>query len=544
MSAANQPAELLRRNSEGYEGLVGLIERLHPRRQANTVLAGVSAVAGLASLHHPGRFADGRVENLAVRIGRDLGRLPTSGGLGAVEVTGQLEQGRRRVLHVATAVRTTGGHTRTILNWARQDQDSHHTLLLTGQGPYPVPSWLAEAVLTGGGRLVLFPTKAPWVEKARGLRELASAEADLVVLHHFPDDVTPVVALAADGGPPVALLNHTDHHFWLGGTVADTVINLRGIGQRLSEERRFARSNCVLPIPLTDPLQGRTRAEARAAVGARDDQLLLLSVGRAEKYVPTATHNFYATGAKLLDRYPHAHLQLVGVSAGDVGAGVALHPRLHLAGEVEDPSAYQLAADVYLEGFPFGSSTALLESILSGVPAVPAFAPALDLIATNDDAVTDLLPTPADEAEYLAAASGLIEDAERRVSLGAELRRRLLTSHTNEGWLDRLQTIYRSATAMAHRARELPAAPCAFTPTDHSLCRWQEARRQAAAEQPLAELLRGLVFATAYRARQYGDYRGAWSLLSHSIRKWGGDRHSVMALAKLAPHWAYRRLVG
>ena len=64
--------------------------------------------------------------------------------------------------------------------------------------------------------------------------------------------MAPVLAFADKRCPPVALLNHADHIFWLGSTISDLIINQRDIGKVLSEERRFARHNTVLPIPLME----------------------------------------------------------------------------------------------------------------------------------------------------------------------------------------------------------------------------------------------------------------------------------------------------
>jgi glycosyltransferase involved in cell wall biosynthesis len=545
MNGTSETFALLSRNSRSYEDLAFLTSGLRADGRADTVLECIAALATFASRHHPGRFADGRVENIAWEIGRRLER--TAGEEGVPGTPFELPPGaagsRRRVLHVASAVRTTGGHTRTILNWVRLDRESQHTLLLTGQGPFDVPPRLAEAVSEGHGGLIVFPTGARWSAKALWLRAVARSGFSLVVLHHFPDDVTPTVAFAGEDCPPVALLNHTDHHFWLGSTAADVVVNLRGVGQALSEERRFTRANAVLPIPLTDPLLEQSRAAARAALGIPADRMMLLSVGRAEKYTPTETHNFYATAAKILDQHPEASLYLLGVSEAEAReqSGGSVHGRLYPLGPLDDAAAYQLAADVYLEGFPFGSSTALLEATLAGVPAVPAFAPAFELIATHDDALTDLLRTPADEGEYIAAVSQFIRDAEVRRRVGAECRERLLNSHTGAGWLERLERVYRQVEATAHRPGPIPEARCLFTETDSALSAWQESRLAREPEADARQFVRGLVFGAAYRARQWGDYRGAWHLLGRSLRLWGRDGRTVSALAKLVPHWICRR---
>ena len=88
------------------------------------------------------------------------------------------------------------------------------------------------------------------VERAVRLREIARS-ADVVVLHHFGCDVVPIAALAVNDVPAVSVVNHADHIFWLGSTIADVVVNQRPISAALGPRRRV-RGQFLLPIPLQD----------------------------------------------------------------------------------------------------------------------------------------------------------------------------------------------------------------------------------------------------------------------------------------------------
>jgi len=77
-------------------------------------------------------------------------------------------------------------------------------------------------------------------------------------------------------------------------------------------------------------------------------------------------------------------------------------------GSIEDPSVYRAAADIYLEGFPFGSQTALLEAALVALPVVSSYAPLFPLLAANDDAIQDLITNPKEEQEYMERVDLLI----------------------------------------------------------------------------------------------------------------------------------------
>lgn len=513
----------------------------------NTLLSSISQAAGFATWRHTGRFADGGIENIALGLGADLdARWPAAGDGPPYRPARAEPASRRRILHVATQVLGVGGLTRTIKNWIRSDPGSCHSLLIVSQGRFEVPSWILEAVHRSGGDLIVLPTGTPPAKastppaKARWLREVARSSADLVVLHHSAGDVVPILAFAVGGGPPVAVLNHADHLFWLGSTVADSVINQREIGRELSERRRFTRRNLVLPIPLEEPPGRLPRAEARRLLGIPDDQVVLLSMGTPYKYIPSDDKNFFETASEILNRNPTAHLYLLGVARGDIARHLRdePHERLHFLGRIEDPSTYQMAADVYMEGFPFGSQTALLEACLAGVPSVPAFAPGCSLLATSDEAISDLAVTPAAELDYIERVEFLVRHPSDREAIGAEFRRRVLEYHTGDGWAAALESVYSGLVGLAHEPGPIPVAEPLETEIDVAVCAWLESWVRAAAPGGgPASNVRDLVLDVAREAaRQWGEHADGLRLLRYCGGQWGYDRQVLWEIAKTLVH--------
>jgi glycosyltransferase involved in cell wall biosynthesis len=468
-----EPTAFLWANSEIYEWLVEKAQNRARPKKTEAVLSRVASAAGFAAMFHPGRFADGAIENLALEIGAELNVLLAQSGDFALPVV-RKEDCCRRVLHVASHVLGIGGHTRMLHHWVRNDQDSCHSLVLVRQRDLPIPKWLVKAVRKSGGHLLVFRPVSHLCEKAKWLREMARRNADLVVLHHDGSDVVPTVAFAVDDCPPVIVLNHADHQFWLGSSVADMVVNLRAAGAEHTAERRFVSSNLVIPIPLANPAGQVSRQDARQALGIPKEQIVLLSIGRAEKYRPCGSYDFMATANKILDCQSSIHLYVVGESAAGITpySRCTMHDRLHFVGSIEDPSPYRAAADLYLESFPFGSQTAVLEAALSGLPVVPAYAPLFPLLVANDDSVQDVLPNPKDEQEHLERVKLLIRNPKQRVALGQTLRDRVLIDHVGEGWLDRLATMYQETDRLTHRPRPIPISPCSTTDADISLSLW------------------------------------------------------------------------
>jgi hypothetical protein len=486
-----------------YDRFVEELDALEKRGDVDSLLSYIQMAAKFAWLLPTGRYADGRIENRALRIGRAtkdfIKETPASFSLNLS--TGET---RRKVLHVATSVHSVGGHTKLIANWIDRDPDSCHSLVITGgsssQREDRVPHWLRGAVAKNGGRVVVLPPGG-LSSKALWLRAVAQQDVDMVIMHHHPDDVVPVAAFATDRCPPVAILNQAHHVYWLGPSIADAVIEIWPSGRPLSQTRRFIKHSLFLPIPLGVPPQV-SRSEARKALQIPDDQVAMLSIGSAFKYTPTDTHNFYKVVVKLLEQHPQAHLYLVGVTWGDCGEhlGHRRHDRLHLLGVIEDPSLHRAAADLYLEGFPLCSETALLESTLLGACPVLSPAPGSRLLTCVDVALEGVVQNPPDEDRYIEHVSYLIRNHTERERTAAQARGNIASFHCGPGWKRALQSVYGFLERARHRPDFVPNATFLETEDDVRLSRasarlwdpeelWSQMSRLARVRQQVTALI-------------------------------------------------------
>jgi hypothetical protein len=101
---------------------------------------------------------------------------------------------------------------------------------------------------------------------------------------------------------------------------------------------------------------------------------------------------------------------------------------------------FHAAADVYLEGMPAGSLTALLEACLAGVACVRSPAQVRPPHASDGTALLKVTQ-PADVPAYVAEASELIRDEAKRQVRGNELREAVRATHCQAGWSQRLAEI-------------------------------------------------------------------------------------------------------
>jgi hypothetical protein len=122
---------------------------------------------------------------------------------------------------------------------------------------------------------------------------------------------------------------------------------------------------------------------------------------------------------------------------------------------------FHAAADIYLEGFPVGSPTALLEVGISGIPCVRAPRNVPPPFAADGIALSGVRQ-PVDVAAYVSAAIGLVRnEGERRVQ-GSALARAIQAHHTQARWPDYAQN---AASALPERHRVYSLAGAAPLPT-------------------------------------------------------------------------------
>lgn len=407
------------------------------------------AAADWAWYDHTGLFFSPALEHLLESIGQRLDPIPAA----------RAQPGtRRRVLHVLTQGHGVGGHTRLAWRWMKQDPDSRHEVVLTDQEH--APAALAAAAHARGGQVhsLRQPTL---LGRARALRALAG-EADVVVLHVHPYDVIAAVAFAGRsagaGGPSTVLVNHADHVFWIGICAADLVVQLRDTGDQIAVERRGVDPERLvrLPLPLEPPPARQAASVARRRLDLPHDATVLLTVASPYKFGATGS------GLSLLDLVLpllEAREDLVLLAAGPdaslpawAEAARRTGGRVRALGYRDDLDLLHQSADVYLDSYPFGSPTSLLESGLAGLPAL-TYLPVQDLAVLSAD-------SPGLRAGWFAAATveeyrsflvRMLDDRAYRTSMGHVLARSIEAAHCGSAWAAQLQAVY-AAAQVATRA--------------------------------------------------------------------------------------------
>jgi len=405
-------------------------------------------------MYHPGRFADGALEDCALRHGRE--RAPTRTGSHA-----KLHWAIPRpstTLHVATEVYNVGGHTRVLAKWVMRDTSANHVLVLTNQR-YDLPAFLEEGIAQAGGTIVrLLPSDSPII-RAAALRNL-SMRCDRVILHHHPHDPVPNIAFAEADGPPVAMFNHAHFGFSLGPSVSDMIINTFDYFKQLSERFRYARRTFLLPVvsgiaPWTmDPID---KAAAKAQIGEDASSHIVLSVGQENYFQPAPGYDFFRTSRRLLREHPDMLLLLMGVPQTSrlVPSDLLNEPRCRLLGPIVDPVPYYRAADVCLESFPMPSLGAVAEAVAQGEAfPIPVFGANEGVLRVSQEPLLSYPYRPRDEDDYVRYVGQVLS---RLSDAREQARRHRLSLHAIDGqWGLRLRELNHAVDELQHIARELP----------------------------------------------------------------------------------------
>ena len=194
----------------------------------------------------------------------------------------------------------------------------------------------------------------------------------------------------------------------------------------------------------------------RTQLGIPFSAIVFVTVGTSTKYIPVGSLDFFSFAQKLLAELPEAYLIAVGPGATDAGWDKAVQrigPRLVPVGLQQNVSRFHAAADVYLEGFPFHSHTALLEAAVSKLPVVriPAVAPAP---FSGHDFPLNAVVQPSNVDAYLAQAISLSRSSDERRAVAAALHAAVAKLQCGSAWTERLLEL-RKALPSDHMLYEI-----------------------------------------------------------------------------------------
>ncbi|HHH42502.1 MAG TPA: hypothetical protein ENK49_00040 [Gammaproteobacteria bacterium] len=469
-NAPLSPGEILAANHREFLGIMDRATEAFSSGAPEEAARLLQAAANLAWKRKTGLFSCAALESLLGRIAQDAGicdeDCPENDAPG---------EKKRRVLHVFTETYAIGGHTRLAQRWMILDSASRHDAVSTQQGSRPPPDSLLAAVRRSGGNCHTIDTPgSSFLERAHALRRI-SRGADFIVVHQHPHDVIPALAYSVDNHTPVIYMNHADHSFWTGASIANTIAHFRESGIELSRHRRGIDNQRiqVLPIPIDRVKDSPGRTEAKKVLGLTTDSFLIVSIGADWKYRTFDHFDYLEMVEPFLHEYKDAFVLAVGVSEQDKWAAASQRTggRIQTPGTIRNLDMVYRAADVLLSPIPLGSVTSMLEGASYGLPLVsfcPQGTPARVLF--NDDInIPDHLHQVADAAGLRARLASLKQDETARKQLGDTMRELCERAHIGDNWLQYMNKIYTAAETTPAKPPSADAAMPRITGLDMML---------------------------------------------------------------------------
>jgi O-antigen biosynthesis protein len=397
---------------------------------AMRVLYGAGNYAWLNSC---GQLACIEIENLITQLSQALPTLPAP----PQPATSPF------VATVLTSIHAAGGHSRLAWRWIQLDRTRRHHVILTNQDNCPIPSQLVELVESGRVTLTQLDDEPTFWGRAIRLRQL-TINAESVVLHIHPDDpIAPVALTRMPASPPVILVDHASHVFWLGACAANLVLTLHAEAYRTTATRRGVPPTQICWWPLSFDLLRLDNAPQRALRESLDipsDAVTLLTSGWPYKFYEIEGQSFSEAVFPILASRPTTHLIAVGPSPDDLAWQKLLRSfpgRVHLLGVRDEQfmiSCYY-ACDIYLDSIPFSSGSAVMEAAALGKPIIK-FA-TQEMRDSGFAADIDTIPLPAynftDLDSYRAHLLDLIDmRPNERSELGAIFRSCVRNWHSED----------------------------------------------------------------------------------------------------------------
>jgi len=454
---ARRAESLQRRSSKEFSRALDRAKKAVASGRPELAVGWCRYAASVAWFVNPGFFYCHEMEQLLAEIGQKH--------LRPAPVPRPSAEAPRRFLHVMSTAFESGGHTRAVSRWieicAQHAYLERHSILISMQGDDPLPVWLRDSAQRTGGEFIEIPSGTSWLQMAAKIRSKA-LEFDAVVLHTHPNDPLPNLAFH-DQAMPVLFFDHADDAFVLGLEAAQVVAELRAV--RIDFAARYGSppaQKVLLPLPLLDDQYALCgKSEARTKLGLPTDAVIALTIGHKLYFTPIPGYSFAAVVQSLCAGNSRVLIVAVGLSESEPFPELAqsMGGRFMPVGRITDRDRLELyyrAADVYMDAYPIGSGTAVLDAALHGLPVQRLFNPYERLMWSDDPGLDSVLRGDSGQDEYVARVLEWLEwPEEKRLELGACFRAAVLRDHCGASWkLKWLEPAVRALKAPSATSRQ------------------------------------------------------------------------------------------
>lgn len=287
------------------------------------------------------------------------------------------------IVHVMTEAYETGGHTRVVYNWIRNDSSHVHSLLMTTQ--YRTPIWLNKAVNDSGGTVRYMPQECDYLTAAMLLYK-AAKKYERIILHIHQNDVVPLLAFGHNmQKTPIYFFKHSGHTFFLGMGISDVIVNFPEDSVEFIRKRRGLSTGktAVITMPRCKEkieIDRNTIRNIKNNLSLPLDAKVVTSMAPSWRYTQGEYGDFDEFACKLTASREDLYFVLIGpdeeesrwrhLKAKSDGKIVPIGEQNKL-----DVQKIFGITDLYIDSFALGSPGAVLDAAEYGLPIMSLNSP-------------------------------------------------------------------------------------------------------------------------------------------------------------------------
>nr|WGN91636.1 glycosyltransferase [Aeromonas sobria] len=271
----------------------------------------------------------------------------------------------KKILFIATELYMTGGHTRLMERLA-MFLDSKPDLLIT-----KTPS---ELIIERQRKFFStvysdFDRTVPYIEQVSFILKVI-LQYDVIILNVHPEDIFSIVvcglAKKINKNIKIHFVNHADHSFTYGSSIADVWYEISDYGKKIDSLRGLTAQKCFLGIPID------TSVNVACGDFKFHDGDLILTAASGHKYKPSNGNSIMPLVKALLDKHKMSTFHVIGVNFfRDYWwwlLKLQYGKRLKLSSSLpyEEYLNVTSRAKLYIDSHPLPGGTAFVEQFLQG----------------------------------------------------------------------------------------------------------------------------------------------------------------------------------
>jgi hypothetical protein len=347
---------------------------------------------------------------------------------------------KKGCLHVVTEFYNHGGHSRVIERWLEFDKGFDDALVV-------INPKRSSSVKLKSKCNVYSIIQNNFHDKAVALRNIA-LKYEKVVLHTHMYDVVPLIAFGKKlPETTIYYYNHADHLFWIGRNISDITLNISTEAATISERYR---GNCTtvnfnnfLPVPLLldESLDNIScnKIKFKESLGVAENKRVILTVGSVTRYV-TTEYSIIDVFNELNENLSDFIFLVVGAKKDDLfWREVIVNDNFLVIDKVSKEYFDKLVsiADLYIESFPFSSSTSSIEIIMKNIPSI---------FVTDDfpqfDSYIDFSIDRKKLSSYVIRLLSSDTAYKKRIEIQNKMKTNIVNQHGKDGWLAQKRRIF------------------------------------------------------------------------------------------------------